>query len=55
LEYRLEIAAISCQGRAGKRSEVLDNPQTEEKCRQYIRESVARVRGWLREKDGDQG
>ncbi len=49
-EIELELAQPTQQVR-----DILDNPQTEEECRQYLREYVTRVRGRLREKDGDRG
>ena len=49
-EIELEIAQPTQQVR-----DILDNPQTEEQCRQYLREFGAGARGWLREKDGDRG
>ena len=44
-EIELELAQPTQQVR-----DILDNPQTEEQCRQYLREYVTRVRGWLRER-----
>ena len=49
-EIELELTHPTQQVR-----DILDNPQTEEQCRQYLREYVTTVRGLLREKHGDQG
>jgi len=49
-EIELELTHPTQQVR-----DILDNLQTEEQCRQYLREYVTRVRGWLQEKQGDQG
>jgi hypothetical protein len=49
-EIELELTHPTQQVR-----DILDNPQTEEQCRQYLREYVTRVREWLREKRSDQG
>jgi hypothetical protein len=34
--------------------DILDNPQTEEQCRQFLREYVANVRSALGDDDGDE-
>ena len=49
-EIELELTHPTQQVR-----DILDNPQTEEQCRQYLREYVTGLRGRLREKHGDQG
>jgi len=49
-EIELELTHPTQQVR-----DILDNPRTEEQCRQYLREYVTRVREWLREKRSDQG
>ena len=48
-EIELELTQPTQQVR-----DILDNPQTEEQCRQYLREYVTAIRGRLREKNGDQ-
>ena len=48
-EIELELTQPTQQVR-----DILDNPQTEEECRLYLRELAARARGRLREKDGGQ-
>jgi hypothetical protein len=47
-EIELELSQPTQQVR-----DILDNPQPEEQCRQYLREYVANVRTGLREGDGD--
>ena len=49
-EIELELAQPTQQVR-----EILNNPQTEEQCRQYLREWVASVRAWQLEADGGSG
>lgn len=49
-EIELELTHPTQQVR-----DILDNPQTEEQCRQYLREYVTMARVWLREKRGDHG
>ena len=49
-EIELELTHPTQQVR-----DILDNPQTEEQCRQYLREYVTMARVWLREKQNAQG
>jgi hypothetical protein len=49
-EIELELTQPTQQVR-----DILDNPQTEEKCRQFLREYVANVRTALGDDDGDKG
>jgi hypothetical protein len=44
-EIELELAQPTQQVR-----EILDNPQTEEQCRAYLRDFAAKARGRLRQK-----
>ncbi len=47
-EIQLELSQPTQQVR-----DILDNPQTEEQCREFLREFVAEARTRLREEDGD--
>jgi hypothetical protein len=49
-EIELELTQPTLQVR-----DILDNPQTEEQCRQFLREYVANVRTALGGNDGDRG